>query len=359
MSDKPEPVSSIALAAWLAPRLDADAVTITAFSEPKSGYSAQTVMFDAEITKGSATATERFVVRLETPESPVYPVQNPAIDVEISVQYRAMEHIAAADSSIPLAPLHGFEYDASVLGASFFVMGFTAGEVPVEDPIYTKAGFFAEALPEQRKALVDDGVAVMARIHQIDWESAGFDWLQPDGVAPGTSRQMDLWHDYTYRELDGRPHPLVDDTWSWLKANQPAEKPLGFSWGDPRPGNIIWRDFRAVTVTDFEACSIVPAEFDLGWWLMFDRWSHETYGVPRLEGEPTRDEQRDRYRQLLGRDLGDVVWYEVFAAARYCGLVVRVINRLVERDIMPADHTVWLDNPATDCLADLVSEHGL
>lgn len=359
MTDNSEPVSSLALAAWLAPRLEADAVTITAFSEPKSGYSAQTVMFNADVTRGSATMSERFVLRLETPESPVYPIQNPSIEVEINVQYRAMELVAAADPSIPLAPLHGFENDISVLGAAFFVMGFVAGEVPVEDPIYTKSGFFVDAAPEQRKALVDDGVAVMARIHRIDWQAAGFDWLQPEGVVPGTSRQMDLWHSYTYRELDGRSHPLVDDTWNWLKANQPSEQPLGFSWGDPRPGNVIWRDFKAVTVTDFEACSIVPAEFDLGWWLMFDRWSHETYDVPRLEGEPSREQQRNLYQQLLGRDLGDVVWYEIFAAARYCGIVVRVMNRLVERNIMPSDHNVWFDNPAVDCLNDLVAEHGL
>ena len=74
-------------------------------------------------------------------------------------------------------------------------------------------------------------------------------------------------------------------------ANLPAETAPVVCWGDPRLGNIIWRDDRAACLTDFEAASIAPAEVDLGWWLMFDRWCHETYGAPRREGEISRDGQ--------------------------------------------------------------------
>jgi aminoglycoside phosphotransferase (APT) family kinase protein len=117
---------------------------------------------------------------------------------------------------------------------------------------------------------------------------------------------------------------------------------------------MIWRDFRCVCVTDFEAASIAPAEVDLGWWLMFDRWSHESAGVARPEGEPTRVEQADLYRRLSGRDVGDLHWYEVFAALRYCAIVVRVMNRTVERGLAPPDNPVWRDNQATVCLEELL-----
>ena len=80
---------------------------------------------------------------------------------------------------------------------------------------------------------------------------------------------------------------------------------------------------------------------------MFDRWSHECFGVDRLPGEPTRDEQRAFYAEAAEIPEPDTRWHEIFGAARYCAIVVRVMNRAVERSEMPADQTIWLQNPAT------------
>lgn len=344
------------LGAWLTARLDDVATArVLDFAPPRSGYSAETTVFDAEIGRDSGVATERFVLRRETPEPAVYPVQAPGLDVEIAIQYKAMAAVAA-HSTVPIAPLVGFEDDDELLGAPFFVMRHVAGEVPVEDPIYTREGFFVDATDGQRAQLVEEGLRTLAAIHAIDWRSAGLDWLVPPDVTPGTTRQLDVWEEYARRELGDRRHPLLDEAFSWLRANQPDEISLGLSWGDPRPGNVIWQDFRPVCVTDFEACSIAPPEHDLGWWLMFDRWSHETMGVGRLPGEPSREEQTTFYEACLGRSVGDTLWHEVFAGARYGAIVVRVMNRMVQRGHMPADQTVWLHNPAVTCLADLMAE---
>ena len=83
---------------------------------------------------------------------------------------------------------------------------------------------------------------------------------------------------------------------------------------------------------------------------MFDRWSHETMGLEHLPGEPSREEQRAIYEQALGRAVGDPHYYEVLAAARYCAIVVRVMNRTVARGQVPPDNTFWLDNASTRCL---------
>jgi len=178
-------------------------------------------------------------------------------------------------------------------------------------------------------------------------------------ASPTTGRQLDLWVASMERELQGRRHPAWEQALAWLRATPPVETLPVLCWGDARLGNIIWSDDRAACVTDFEAASIAPPEVDLGWWLMFDRWCHETYGAARLPGELTRDEQRARYASLSGREVGDTSWYEVFAAARYTAIVVRVMNRAVARGEMAADQTIWLDNPATACLINLMEELGL
>ena len=107
-------------------------------------------------------------------------------------------------------------------------------------------------------------------------------------------------------------------------------------------------------MTDFEAAHIGPPELDLGWWSMFDRWSHESMGHPRLAGEPIRAEQAAHYIAASGRDIGPIDVWELFAAARYTAIVVRVMNRLVERGHLPPDHTIWRDNPVATCLTEIL-----
>ena len=341
------------LEAWLQPRLpDAPDLRLRAAGAPASGFSAETTILDATWSGG----TDRFVLRTETPDPPVYPAQNPALTTEVEIQYRVMD-VLADSGAVPIAPLLGFEADPAVLGAPFFVMGFIDGVVPIENPMYTLEGFFTELRTDQRTTMIEDGVRRLAAVHSVDPGLAGF--LLPEGAAPTTARQLGIWHDSMTRELAGREHPLYERAYAWLIANAPAETPPVLCWGDPRLGNIIWRDDHAACLTDFEAASIAPAEVDLGWWLMFDRWCHEAYGAPRRDGEISRDVQRALYEEHARRSVGDTTWFEVFAAARYTAIVVRVMNRLVDRAQLPPDHTIWLENPATVCLQQMIEELGL
>ncbi len=54
---------------------------------------------------------------------------------------------------------------------------------------------------------------------------------------------------------------------------------------------------------------------------------HESVGMARSEGDIDRGEQRRIYEQLVGREIGDIHYWEVFAGDRYAAIVVRVMNR--------------------------------
>ena len=93
-------------------------------------------------------------------------------------------------------------------------------------------------------------------------------------------------------------------------------------------------------MTDFEAASIAPPELDVGWWLMFDRTMHEGAGVDASRGRPDRATSSCACtRRRRGASVPDARWFEICAAARYCAIVVRVMNRAVDRGLMPEDHT--------------------
>jgi aminoglycoside phosphotransferase (APT) family kinase protein len=344
------------LAAWLAPRLGADGdVEVTGDAALSTGFSAETVAFEARWSGSSGPAERRLVLRRESAEPAVYPQQAPGHDVEVEIQHEVMRALTAG-TSVPLARVVGYEGGSDVLGSPFFVMDYVDGVVPLVTPPYPADGFFAQGTPDQRRQMILEGVRRLAEIHALDWAAHGLGWLLPPGEEPTARRQVDIWHRYTERELKGRSLPLVSSAYEWLRANAPAHDPatVTFNWGDPRPGNMIWQDFRCVCVTDFEAACIAPFGVDLGWWLMFDRWSHEQSGAERPAGEPTRDEQAAAYFEAAGRSAEPTHWYETFAAARYCAIVVRVINRSVERGLMPADSGYWADNQATACLTELL-----
>jgi aminoglycoside phosphotransferase (APT) family kinase protein len=193
-------------------------------------------------------------------------------------------------------------------------------------------------------------------MHEVDPGDPGLDALDTPGVVPGAGRQLEVWEDSLRRGLDGRTASLFEECLSWLHDQLPPPGDLAFSWGDARPGNMIWQDFEVASVTDFEGAALGPRELDVGWWLMFDRWMHEGSGAPRLPGEPDRSEQRAIYEEAAGTILGSTSWYEIFAALRFAVTVVHVMNRWVARGAMPEDQVVWRDNPATAVLADLFAE---
>jgi aminoglycoside phosphotransferase (APT) family kinase protein len=334
------------LAEWLGARLGRP-VAISGTEPLSTGYSAETVALQV--------GEQRYVLRRENPGPAVYPQQAPGHDVEVRIQHRVMAALAAG-TRIPLAAVVGYEDSPDVVGSPFFVMEWVDGEVPLVTPSYAASGFFHDAAPADRRAMVTEGVRILAEVHTLDWRRHGLGWLLPAGEEPSAARQLGIWTDYLERELAGRELPVAADGLSWLQERTPPHDPAAvtLNWGDPRMGNLMWRDGRCVCVTDFEAACIAPFGVDLGWWLMFDRWSHEHSGAPRLEGEPTREEQAALYFEASGRPPEPTLWYEVFAALRYCAIVVRVINRTVERGLMPADNGYWRENQAVDCLRDLL-----
>lgn len=344
---------------WLAAQWsDVSDLEVGAFQLPKSGFSAKTVFVPLSYTRDGERVHEKVCLRIENPEPAIYPRQAPGLDVEIEIQYRSMS-LLEKTGRVPLARPIGYEPDSSVLGQPFFVMEFVGGDVMTEDPAYTDAGFFFDASPADRRAIYRRAMQQMVDFHTIDWQKAGFEWLVAPGEAPTVERQLDLWEAYGRRELGERVHEDFEIGVAWLRKHLPTDLAPALSWGDSRPGNIIFRDNEVAAITDFENIAVAPKEIDVGWWLLFDRTMHEAIGKARPDGEPTREEARALYAELAGERELDTFYYEVLGGVRYAAIVVRVMNRMVQRGQLSADQTIWLNNPAATALSQLLDEGGL
>ena len=153
-----------------------------------------------------------------------------------------------------------------------------------------------------------------------------------------------------------RPQPTAEAVWEWLVANKPEEHgPVVLSWGDSRIGNIIWDDdYKAAAVIDWEMAALGQPELDLGWWLYFDRQFSEGLDVPRPIGFPSHEETIARYEQLIGRKVGDLFWYQIFAGWRFAVIMCRLSDLLMGSDLLPADSDMGTNNLATQFMAQLL-----
>ena len=112
------------LAQWLAPRLG-DGVEVSEITSPGlTGFSSETLLFDALLPDGS---TRGLVAKVAPTGYRVF------LDPQFEAQFRVLSALAA-HSDAPVPSAHWYEDDTSVLGAPFYVMGMIQGRVPSDNP---------------------------------------------------------------------------------------------------------------------------------------------------------------------------------------------------------------------------------
>ena len=320
-----------------------------------TGFSNETVLFSVSSVANGESRTERFVGRIEPTGGALFPIQTAQTTISVDTQQRIMIAVAA-QGVVPIPTVVGYEPDPTVLGQPFFVMNFVDGVVPGDQPRYSQEGFLVdEATPDQRRRLIETGIAAMAGLHSINWQTAGLDWLDISGNGnPTTAHQLDLYRRFVAEELHGRQHPVLIAALDWLDVHDPHDDRVGLSWGDARIGNIIWSDYSPAAVVDWEACALCPTEADLGWWLMFDRMSFDDLGVARLAGYPTREEMIAHYQAVSGREVRNPHYWEIFAVMRFCAIFIRLADRMVASGAVPELLNMSIANQVTAALATLL-----
>jgi aminoglycoside phosphotransferase (APT) family kinase protein len=180
----------------------------------------------------------------------------------------------------------------------------------------------------------------LARINSVEIEPFRF-LARPSFGDTGLDQEIVVWDSYMH--WSGAPiRPVQERARRWLSDHFPKERPIGLAWGDARPGNMIFRDNTCVAVIDWETVSLAGAETDLGWWLFYDWFVSEGFGVQRLPGLGTREETIRVWEEFVGRKALNMHWHEVFATWRFslisdrAGLLAREMGA---QNAPPADVT--------------------
>ncbi len=217
--------------------------------------------------------------------------------------------------------------DPSVLGRTFYLMGFVDGWSPMgldrtgDGPPRWPAPFDTDA--EARRGLAFELVDGIARLGNVDWRAKGLEDLgRPEGFH---ERQVDRWTRFLDR-IRGRDLPGFEEAAAWLRAHQPLDYRPGLMHGDYQFANVMYEHgapARLAAIVDWEMGTVGDPKLDLGWVLQSwpedppDRSGSAGSGSAGsyvdLRGMPSRDEILDRYRTVSGRQVDDVDYYVVLA----------------------------------------------
>jgi aminoglycoside phosphotransferase (APT) family kinase protein len=328
---------------WLKLRTNDDGAQVVSCTAPAGGISSETLLVD--IQQGGGTPRP-LVLRVQPGVH-----QQVYLDADVAAQCTAMRAVAG---EVPVPEIVWEESDPSVLGQPFFVMERVAGRIPSTMPTFHAGGWVADLAPPDRHRMAMNAIDVLAAIGRVDISGTG-EQIVPPGHEPGLAGYLDWTQRWLDWSTDGAPPELIRDAMCELRASTPAKQADGLFWGDCRAGNMIFADDLSVAaVLDWEMAGIGPAEIDLGWWLMMERWTTEGFRVAALDGWPTRAELISRYEAGLGRTVHDVDYYELFAATRYAIIGLRTTRLMIDAGALPPDTTMGTENPVTQLLCGLM-----
>lgn len=232
------------------------------------------------------------------------------------------------DSDVPVPGTVGYEPNAEITGAEFYVMEHVDGNV-VRDASVAQAAL----TEDQRRRATEDLVDVLVSLHAVDPDEVGLGDLakREDYIA----RQLHRWHGQLVkgREHGAREIPALDEVHERLAGAIPEQQGATIVHGDYRLDNVILGpegDVRAVL--DWELCTLGDPLADAG--LLAVYWADpgdETIpliSAPTVvEGFPRREEVLTRYAQRSGRDLSELDYYVAFAYWKIAIILEGVYSR--------------------------------
>jgi len=206
--------------------------------------------------------------------------------------------------------------DPSVLGRTFYLMGFVDGWSPMETQGTWPAPFDGDV--DARRGLAFELVEGIARLSKIDWQAKGLEDLgRPEGFH---ERQVDRWTGFLER-IKGRELPGFDEAAAWLRSHRPIDYIPGIMHGDYQFANVMYRHgapAQLAAIVDWEMGTVGDPKLDLGW--VMHTWPEDTSsgegsvgGYVDMTNMPSRSEVLDHYAAMSGRQVDDIDYYCVLA----------------------------------------------
>ena len=301
-----------------------------------SGFSNETFIFSLE----ENDEIKNFVLRLKPTNYQVFPEYNLKLQVDIM---RCLH-----DRGFPAPNVILYESNEDILGSEFYLMDYINGEAPSDNPPYhmDPEGMVGKAVKEDRRKIWTEWIHYLNQIHILDIDDLGLTELESKyGKNDPIDIDIEYYQDFLNWGMDGEDNPLCDDVLNWLRENKPKKNnPLSLCWGDSRPGNILYENFKATALLDWEMASYGDPVSDVAWCLAVDDASSLGLTIERLEGSMDYKEALDIWSSKTGFSQENYEYYRIFSLLKFSVIMVRVAKKLVFNKIMPLESDFYKNN---------------
>lgn len=327
------------LQSWLK-ELYGDCEVIPHESSIASGFSNETFVFDV---KGK-NVSESLVLRLRPTGYQVFP------DYDLKMQASIMKLLRL--KGLPTPEIIFENYNDDILGSEFYVMRCIDGEAPSDNPPHhmDPEGMMGKGTPEQRYSVWSGWVNNLSSFHSLDLSteevlSCGF-----KNTDDSLGTELDYYKEFLNWGMDGEKHPVCSNAHDWLVANKPELQKISMCWGDSRIGNVLYKDYKASALLDWEMACMGDPLMDLAWGFAVDECNSLGLGVPRLDGSMSQSEGIEIWENKTGLSAENINYFRVLALFKFSVIMVRVAKRLIFNKIMPLDSDFHLNNFTTEYL---------
>ena len=301
-----------------------------------SGFSNETFIFSLE----ENDEIKNFVLRLKPTNYQVFPEYNLKLQVDIM---RCLHNRGFPAPNVIL-----YESNEGILGSEFYLMDYINGEAPSDNPPYhmDPEGMVGKAVKEDRRKIWTEWIHYLNQIHILDIDDLGLTELESKyGKNDPIDIDIEYYQDFLNWGMDGEDNPLCDDVLNWLRENKPKKNnPLSLCWGDSRPGNILYENFKATALLDWEMASYGDPISDVAWCLAVDDASSLGLTIERLEGSMDYKEALDIWSSKTGFSQENYEYYRIFSLLKFSVIMVRVAKKLVFNKIMPLESDFYKNN---------------
>ncbi|HUE60622.1 MAG TPA: phosphotransferase family protein, partial [Acidimicrobiales bacterium] len=219
-------------------------------------------------------------------------------------EWRIIDALGGTD--VPHTPAIAMCDDKSILGRTFYIMGFVDGWSPMSSHGRWPAPFDDDL--EARKGLAYQLVEGIALLGNVDWRERGLgDLGRPDGFH---ERQVDRWTNFLIR-IKGRDLPGFEVAADWLRSRRPIDFIPGLMHGDYQFANVMFAHgapARLSAIVDWEMGTVGDPKLDLGW--VVQGWPDDTndrslsgFSYADMYAMPSKDDIVRHYAEVSGRQV--------------------------------------------------------
>jgi aminoglycoside phosphotransferase (APT) family kinase protein len=290
---------------------EADDLEVSNLSGVAFGASRETYIFDVSFREGGVKQTKSLVLRRDPPTGLLDHISR-------ETEFRILKSLEG--SGIPAPEVLCCESDTRFLDRPFIIMEKVDGLVTQAFQVLGRGN---ESL---RKQIAEEFVAILARIHSLDWRLAGLDFLGvPEGPEDYAKKELSKWEEIL-DDVRLEPDPILTEALIWLKSNIRPAAETCLVHGDYKLDNVMYKENRIQAIFDWEMATLGDPHDDLGW--VCTRY-YEVDGL--IQGLMKRDWFLSRYEEVSGRrvDPAALRFWQVFSNVKMAAITLTGAHRYI------------------------------